>query len=269
MTKLQNQQTQTTQVELLIKMVRTMEDEVSELSKRINVMLKKKIDEKNKGVVSDELKKLSEETIELIEPVQTTDDDTDMSDYGDDEPKRGKSIADMVAEESSDNSDYSSDEEDTKWREQLATTIEDTPDPNKWRPRYSEKYPKDKQFYNTVNDNYRAKSWKAGDTQCEGNRWDNRKRCLVRCKKKCSEALPPVLSSEGEVVIVGRDVCKLCFEGAKKTLTDRNTQSDWSLSFGTPFGFYDDPTTWHRDWQCVHKWTDRRMGKLDLLPALK
>jgi len=175
---------------------------------------------------------------------QSDSDDTDMDDWGDDEPIGLDELSTPLSTP-------------PESQEEASTTIEEwIPDdtvklalnvpaighndfrvidkkPVKPPPKRLLKRRTAKVFYNVIDDNYR-------ENQCVSCRYDDKEKILKRCKKLGDQLLTPEMTD--------RKVCMTHLNRAKRCL---DTYEDWEIEYGNEFGFYDDPDSWHRDWDFV------------------
>lgn len=164
---------------------------------------------------------------------QSDNEDTDMSDWGDDELPTPLSTPPVEEEEASTTIEEWITEDDIKKTKsgQWHTVIEAKP--VKPPPKRLLKRKTARVFYNEIDDYYR-------ENQCVSCRYDDKEKILKRCKKLGDQLLTPEMTD--------RKVCMTHLNRAKRCL---DTYEDWEIEYGNEFGFYNDPDSWHRDWDFV------------------
>ncbi len=180
-------------------------------------------------------KKELEDAVRVLEGNDT--DDTDMSDYGDDTPVNADELetplsTPPVEEEITTIEEWIPEDVISKAKSgQWHTVVQETP--VKPPPKRLMKRQTARVFYNDKDDNYR-------ENQCVSCRYDDKEKILKRCKKFGDQLLTPEMTD--------RKVCMTHLTRAKRCL---DNYEDWEIEYGNEFGFYDEPDSWHRDWDFV------------------
>lgn len=166
-------------------------------------------------------------------------DDTDMDDWGDDEPIGLDELSTPLStppesqeEASTTIEEWITEDVIKKTKSGQWHTVIDVK-PVKPPPKRLLKRKTARVFYNEIDDNYR-------ENQCMSCRYDDKEKILKRCKKLGDQLLTPEMTD--------RKVCMTHLNRAKRCL---DTYEDWEIEYGNEFGFYDDPDSWHRDWDFV------------------